>query len=392
LFRLVAHTPGWQGSLGSEQSFDPDGGARSEQSFDPDGGARSEQSFDPDGGARSEQSFDPDPEEIGRSPGGTERGALAELVASHRRPSSGFGLSGGAGHGAAPSFASCESFDASEGGACPPPGGSPGGSHSFHGRRFGDGAGGHWVGEGLEHEVETSSDEEAGGAACRSRGSGRRGGRAGVGFKYRRLKSGLFYVTEVREGGAAWRSGQLRAGDTLTHVDGASLLGVSTEALGEMLLGANGTEVALTLQRGSGGAAAVEARLVRRVGGAGGGGAPRQPESIGAIGAEHATQGGSTKGSGGSAGAPRGGAAGGGRASLGFKYKPGADGAWLVASLKAGGFAERSGRIRPGDRLLAVGASPSPRAAMGHRLASQRRRSRRAAPGGPLTALPRAGR
>ena len=228
--------------------------------------------------------------------------------------------------------------------------------------------------------METSSDEEAVGAACRSRGSGRRRGRVGLGFKYRRLKSGLFYVTEVREGGAAGRSGQVRMGDTLTHVDGASLLGVSTEGLGEMLLGANGTEVALTLQRGSGGAAAVEVRLVRGDSeGAGGGGAPRQPES--------AAQGGIAR-PGGSAGAPRGGAAGGGRASLGFKYKPGADGAWLVASLKAGGFAERSGRIRPGDRLLAVGASPSPRAAMGRRLAWQHRRSGHAAPGGPLTARP----
>ncbi|KAJ1470934.1 hypothetical protein T484DRAFT_1845961 [Baffinella frigidus] len=89
-----------------------------------------------------------------------------------------------------------------------------------------------------------------------SEGRRKKGGRgerkAGLGFLYRRLTSGLFYVTQVKEGGPAAREGQMRQGDTLTHVADTPLKGVSTKELAGMLLGEQGSEVALTVQRSGG--------------------------------------------------------------------------------------------------------------------------------------------
>jgi len=74
---------------------------------------------------------------------------------------------------------------------------------------------------------------------------------AGLGFKFRRLRSGFFQVTELKSGGAAKASGLVLIGDTLSAVEGQTTCGMASKELADILLGPPGTGCLLHLVRGA---------------------------------------------------------------------------------------------------------------------------------------------
>lgn len=50
----------------------------------------------------------------------------------------------------------------------------------------------------------------------------------GLGFKFRRLRTGLFEVTAIKAGGTAARSGLVMLGDKLVAIDGQSTQGLAS--------------------------------------------------------------------------------------------------------------------------------------------------------------------
>jgi C-terminal processing protease CtpA/Prc len=71
----------------------------------------------------------------------------------------------------------------------------------------------------------------------------------GLGFKFRRLRTGLFQITALKRGGSAERCGQVVVGDTLLAVDGQSTHGLASPQLADLVLGRTRTWCRLDLQR-----------------------------------------------------------------------------------------------------------------------------------------------
>jgi C-terminal processing protease CtpA/Prc len=74
-------------------------------------------------------------------------------------------------------------------------------------------------------------------------------GQGGLGFKFRRLRSGLFEVTALKAGGAAARCGLVMIGDTLLSVDGQPTQGLASSQVADLLLGPRGSLCILELGR-----------------------------------------------------------------------------------------------------------------------------------------------
>jgi len=74
---------------------------------------------------------------------------------------------------------------------------------------------------------------------------------AGLGFKFRRLRSGFFQVTGLKSGGAAEASGLVLIGDTLTAVEGQTTFGMACKEVGDILLGPPSSSCLLHLVRGA---------------------------------------------------------------------------------------------------------------------------------------------
>ena len=172
----------------------------------------------------------------------------------------------------------------------------------------------------------------------------RKSRQGGLGFKYRRLRTGFFQITELKPGGAAMLSGQVRSGDTLTGVDGVSTQGLTSSHLGDILIGPRGSVCTLEIQRAPSHslsvaltrkgkssrpqAAAERCPRSRHPGTTSSSTASRQPSAI----VVHA--------------------------GFGFTFKKSSRGEWRVSRLKPHGFALTSGLIKEADVLVSIDGKP----------------------------------
>lgn len=172
----------------------------------------------------------------------------------------------------------------------------------------------------------------------------RKSRQGGLGFKYRRLRSGFFQITELKPGGAALLSGQVRSGDTLTGVDGVSTQGLTSSHLGDILIGPRGSVCTLEIQRAPSHSLSVE--LTRK-------GKSSRPQAA----AERCLRSrhpGTTS----SSTASRQPSAIVVHAGFGFTFKKSSRGEWRVSRLKPHGFALTSGLIKEGDVLVSIDGKP----------------------------------
>ena len=168
----------------------------------------------------------------------------------------------------------------------------------------------------------------------------RKSRQGGLGFKYRRLRTGFFQITELKPGGAALLSGQVQSGDTLTGVDGVSTQGFTSSHLGDILIGPRGSVCTLQIQRAPSHSLSVE--LTRK-------GKTSRPQAAAerCLTSRHP---GTTS----SSTALRQPSAIVVHAGFGFTFKKSSRGEWRVSRLKPHGFALTSGLIREGDVLVSI--------------------------------------
>ena len=175
---------------------------------------------------------------------------------------------------------------------------------------------------------------------------------AGLGFKFKKLASGLFEISSIKEGGFAAKTGLLGVGDVVISVDGTQTEGMSPVVFSDSLMGKDGSTVDLGVQqRGQSGTSIVactrsmmtgddlttpktEALPVRSSGVEA---VPKLKLPV-------------------ESGTPSRGAGVGGKVcGLGFSYKVSTkDKSWRVGSIK-GGWAAQSGSLQSGDLIVSVG-------------------------------------